>query len=147
MITIIPFEDKYRDDMLFCLLAAKDALGRKTSINDDLFDIQNNYISKGDMFWLAIDENIRVIGMLGVHIVSFTDMWLKRLYVKPTQKRKGIGSLLFAKAEEFATLKGIQTIHTRFSNAYEEAAKFYTSKGFVVFEQDKELTHLVKSMS
>ena len=144
LITIIPFQDKHRDDMLFCLLSAKDAIGGRLSINEDLFDIKENYLAKGDSFWLAIDETDRVVGMLGVHVVSSTDMWLKRLYVKPSQKRKGIGSALLAKAEEFAESRGVRVVHTRFSNDYKEAAEFYPSKGFVFYEEIEELNHLVK---
>ena len=146
MITIIPFQDEYRDDMLFCLLSAKDAIGRQPSINEDLFDIQGNYFAKGDMFWLAVDGNKRVVGMLGVHVVSSTDLWLKRLYIKPLQKRMGIGSMLLAHAESFAVAKGVKKIHTRFSNDYKEAAMFYPSKGFVVFDKDEGLNHLTKEL-
>ena len=144
LITIIPFRKEYRDDMLFCLLSAKDAIGRRPSINEDLLDIQANYFAKGDMFWLAVDEAERVAGMLGVHVVSQADIWLKRLYVKPSQKRKGIGSMLLAEAEKFAASRGMQKIHTRFSGDYEEAAMFYSAKGFVACERSEGLCHLVK---
>ncbi len=34
------YEDRYRDDMIFMVLQAKDALGRIPSINEDLLDIK-----------------------------------------------------------------------------------------------------------
>ena len=43
---IIPYEDKYRDDLIFMILQAKDALGRKPSINGDLLDIKSNYLDR-----------------------------------------------------------------------------------------------------
>ena len=33
---IIPFEESYRDDLIFMILQAKDALGRKPGLNEDL---------------------------------------------------------------------------------------------------------------
>ena len=45
------FEEKYRDDLIFMILEAKDALGRKPTINEDLLDIKANYFDRGDMFW------------------------------------------------------------------------------------------------
>ena len=36
---IKPFENRYRDDLIFMVLEAKDALGRKPRINEDLLDI------------------------------------------------------------------------------------------------------------
>ncbi len=53
--TIIPYDAKYRDDMIFMVLEAKDALGRVPRLNEDLLDVQKNYLDTGDMFWLAID--------------------------------------------------------------------------------------------
>lgn len=80
------FEQKYRDDMIFMILEARNALGRIPHLNEDLLDIVANYISIGNMFWMAIDSNDRVIGTIGTKIISQNEMWLKRLYVKSTIK-------------------------------------------------------------
>lgn len=39
---IIKFENKYRDDLIFMILEAKNALGRIPGLNEDLLDIQNH---------------------------------------------------------------------------------------------------------
>ena len=44
------FKDKYRDDMIFMVLQAKDALGLIPRLNDDLIDIKTNYFDRGDKF-------------------------------------------------------------------------------------------------
>ena len=59
---IKPYEEKYRDDLVFMVLQAKDVLGRIPSINADLLDNNAYYFEKGIMFWVAIDDNDRVIG-------------------------------------------------------------------------------------
>jgi len=146
MFRIIPFESKYKDDTIFCLLLAKDALGRAPYINEDLLDIQDNYFDKDDMFWVALDADDRIIGMIGTNTISKTDMWLKRLFIKPDFKRKGLGSKLLATAEEYAKSKGITTIHTRFADDFDEAALFYPSKGFVEIENSNGIKHLVKKV-
>ena len=63
--TIIPYSEKYRDDMIFMVLEAKDALGRIPKQNEDLLDVKKHYLDIGDMFWLAIDEHDRVTGCIG----------------------------------------------------------------------------------
>ena len=63
---IIPYDEKYRDDMIFMVLEAKDALGRVPRLNEDLLDVQKNYIDTGDMFWLAIDEHDRVMAVSAI---------------------------------------------------------------------------------
>ena len=47
---IISYDEKYRDDMIFMVLEAKDALGRIPRLNEDLLDVQGSYIDTGDMF-------------------------------------------------------------------------------------------------
>lgn len=44
---IIKYEEKYRDDMIFMILEAKNALGRVPGLNEDLLDIQKNYLKYG----------------------------------------------------------------------------------------------------
>lgn len=46
---IIPFEQKYRDDLIFMILEAKNALGRVPGLNEDLLNIKLYYFDKGDM--------------------------------------------------------------------------------------------------
>lgn len=136
------FEQKYRDDMIFMILESKNTIGRIPRLNEDLLDIVGNYISTGNMFWIAIDDNDRVIGNIGTKIISKNEMWLKRLYVKSTMKRQGIGKKLYERAEEFAIQKGIDTIYTRFSSDYVEAEKFYPSIGFIETAPYEMVKHL-----
>lgn len=141
---IIVYNEKYRDDVIFCLLYAKNALGKIPRLNEDLLDIKKNYFNNDDMFWIAVDGNNRVVGMVGTKTFTKTDMWLKRLYVKPEMKRQGIGSCLLATVEKYAKEKGIKTIHTRFADDYYEAACFYPAQGFVETKQSEGLRHLIK---
>ena len=47
---IIPFEEKYRDDMIFMILLAREALGVGPKIREDLLDVRANYLDRGDGF-------------------------------------------------------------------------------------------------
>ena len=64
-VRIIPYDNRYRDDMIFMVLEAKDALGRVPRLNEDLLDIPRAYLASGDMFWLALDPRDRVVGCIG----------------------------------------------------------------------------------
>ena len=153
-ISIVPYERKYHDDMLFCFLAAKDAVGgyapdpqwSKPALRDDLLDIENNYVGRGDVFYLAIDERDRVIGMIGTQTTSSTELWLKRLFIKPELKSKGIGGKLLSAVEEYAAGKGIIEIYTRFAFWYREAAAFYPAKGFLEVERNDHIIHMMKRL-
>lgn len=135
---IIAYEEKYRDDLIFMILEAKNALGRVPGLNSDLLDIKKNYIENGDMFWLAVDENDRVIGSIGYRSVDGTDeVWLHRLFVKYNRKHEGIGTQLLQTAEFYIKNRGKKTIHVHLGNPREwfESYEFYPKYGYREYEK------------
>ena len=141
---IIQFDDQYRDDMIFMVLEAKNALGRIPRLNEDLLNIKENYIDKGDMFWLALDNNNRVIGCIGYNSIDrTTEVCLHRLYVKYTLKHQGIGSLLLHTAEEYIRTQRKTAIHIDLGGKeYFESHAFYPKHGYVPYEPD----HMKKTL-
>ena len=131
---IKPYEEKYKEDLLAMVWQAKEALGRMPSINPDLYDIKSNYFDKGTAFWVAIDDNDVVVGCIGY---SFTDnpkeAFLHRLYVKASEKRKGIGGALLLVAEGEMKAKGIVTSLVHLGEPKEqwfESYHFYPKHGY-----------------
>ena len=135
---IIPYDEKYRDDMIFMVLQAKDALGRIPRINPDLLDIKTHYIDKGDNFFLAVDENGRVAGCIGYSRIDKTnEAFLHRLYVKASEKRKGIGTALLQAAENEMKEKGIAVSRVHLGEPKEqwfESYAFYQKHGYTETE-------------
>ena len=132
---IISFEEKYRDDLIFMVLQAKDAIGRVPKLNEDLLNIKESYFNKQDMFWIALDEHDRVIGCVGTKTEN-DFMWIKRLYVKASLKRQGIGSKLLECVEEFAKEKGINKLKVHLGGEeYFESHSFYPKHGFKEIEE------------
>lgn len=132
------FEESYRDDLIFMVLQAKDALGRKPRINGDLLDIKSNYFDCGGMFWIAVDENDRVIGCIGYSKISEqTEAFLHRLYVKASKKRKGIGTALLLTAENEMRNNGITVSHVHLGSPKEqwfESYSFYPKHGYYEYK-------------
>ena len=132
------FDEDYRDDLIFMVLQAKDALGRRPTINEDLLNIKENYIDRGDMFWIAVDENDRVIGCVGYSkIAGTTEAFLHRLYVKPSEKRKGIGTALLKTAESYMRDKGVTISKVHLGSPKEqwfESYSFYPKHGYYEYE-------------
>ncbi len=133
--TIIPYKGKYRDDMIFMVLEAKDALGRIPRLNEDLLDVQKNYLDTGDMFWLAIDDLDRVIGCIGYCTIPGTnEVKLHRLYVKAKRKRQGIGTCLLQTAEQYLRDQGKTAAHVHLGGPeYFESHSFYPKHGYKAY--------------
>lgn len=134
---IKPYEERYRDDLIFMVLQAKDALGRIPTINPDLLDIQRHYFDRGDLFWIAVDDNERVIGCIGFSRTEQPqEAFLHRLFVKPSEKRKGIGTLLLQTAESEMRRQGIRTSLVHLGEPKEqwwESYLFYPKHGYQQF--------------
>ena len=131
---IKPYEEAYRDDIIFMVLQAKDALGRKPTINQDLLDINANYLQRGDMFWVAVNESDRVIGCIGYSkIENSSGAFLHRLYVKASEKHKGIGTALLHTAEDEMRRRGISVAYVHLGEPKEqwfESYAFYPKNGY-----------------
>lgn len=126
---IIKYEDKYRDDMIFMILEAKNALGRVPGLNEDLLNIKKNYLDVGDMFWLAIDEQDRVSGSIGYNSIRDTDeVWLHRLFVKYNLKRQGIGSALLEMAENYIANQGKKVVRIHLGGEDEDETIIISAK-------------------
>lgn len=134
---IIPYEDKYRDDMIFMVLEAKNALGRIPSLNEDLLDIQTNYFSRGDMFWLAVSGDDRVVGCVGYNKYNQNTAKLHRFYIKYSMKRQGIGTALLNTAEQHMRGAGYRysIVHLG-GKEYFESRHFYPKHGYSEYEPD-----------
>ena len=133
---IIKYEDRYRDDMIFMVLEAKNALGRVPRLNEDLLDIERYYLLKGDMFWIAVDDDDRVIGSVGYNRQSADTAKLHRLYVKYNLKRRGIGSELLKTAENYMKKRGIRfsIVHLG-GKEYFESRQFYPKHGYQEYHE------------
>ncbi len=131
---IIPYEEHYRDDMIFMVLSAKDALGRVPHLNEDLLDVKKHYLDAGTGFWLALDESGRVIGCVGYKLEDTPGAArLHRLYVKPYCKRQGIGSALLETAEAAMKARKIQEIRVHLGEPREQwfaSYSFYPKHGY-----------------
>lgn len=132
---IITFEEKYRDDMIYMVLSAKNALGRVPRLNEDLLDIKTNYFDKGHPFWIALDEFDRVIGCIGTKCDDEGNLFLSHLYVKFDFKRHKIGSKLLELAENSARERGYKESHVHLGKEYLESHIFYPKHGYVEYKE------------
>ena len=121
--------------MIYMVLSAKNAIGRIPRINDDLLDIKTNYIDKGQLFFIAIDEFDRVIGCIGTKEDENNNLFLSHLFVRYDLKRHGIGTKLLNIAEESAKKRGYKEIHVHLGKDYLESHIFYPKHGYKEYKE------------
>ncbi len=135
-VTILPYDERYRDDMIFMVLEAKEALGRAPRLNEDLLAVKESYLDRGFGFWLALDESGRVVGCVGWRREDSGEAFLHRLYVKASCKRQGVGSRLLAAAEAHMRTAGVSTARVHLGEPREqwfESYAFYPKHGYTAY--------------
>ena len=134
---IVPYDDRYRGEMIAMVLEAKAALGREPHLNEDLLAVKENYLDRGFGFWLALDERSRVVGCVGWHrLPDSGEAFLHRLYVKAGRKRQGIGSALLETAEAHMRSAGVEIAHVHLGEPREqwfESYAFYPKHGYTEY--------------
>lgn len=130
---ILPFKEQFRDDLIFMTLCAQDALKKIPILNQDLLDVQKNYLDKGDMFWLAINGR-RVVGCIGYQLIDDV-VTIKRFYVHPDLKRQKIGTALLDTLVKYIKEKNLNKLRIDLSQErYAEAKLFFLAHEFVEIE-------------
>lgn len=134
--TIIPYDDQYRDDMICMVLEAKEALGRTPHLNEDLLRVKETYLDRGFGFWLALDDEGRVVGCIGWSRSDTGEAFLHRFYVRVSCKRQGIGSALLKTAETHMRSAGVDVAHVHLGEPREqwfESYAFYPKHGYTEY--------------
>jgi putative acetyltransferase len=99
----------------------------------------------GCSFWLAEDERGRACACVAVDFPDPGLAELHRLYVRPDQRRRGLGEALVSLAEEFARRAGAERLvfwsDTRFTTAH----RLYARLGFSGSGETRELGDISNS--
>ena len=102
------------------------------SLNEDLGDIENNYMNDG-IFFVALDMGTnKVVGSLGAQYVDGSEYRLKRLSVKNGHRGKGIAKNLLKNIENWVVENNGNSLILGTSEIQRNAFKFWTSNGFDV---------------
>ncbi|WP_197034468.1 GNAT family N-acetyltransferase [Streptobacillus canis] len=135
---VIIYDDRYKNQLIEMVSEARVTMGISSVIRSDLYDIKTNYLDKGDMFWIAIDESDVVVGCIGYsHIENSDEAFLHRFYVKASRKNQGIGTKLLYIAEKTMKSKGIRKSKVHLGEPKEiwfESYSFYPKNGYIEYE-------------
>ena len=117
--------------------------------HDDLPDLRapsTSYDRTGGAFWAVEDERGRVCAGVAVDFPESETAELHRLYVRPDQRGRGLGSRLVHQAEAHARSNGASRIvlwsDTRFTTAH----RLYIRLGYVQAEGQRQLADISQSV-
>lgn len=100
------------------------------SLEEEIDRIADYYGKRGGGFWVAADGS-RIVGMFGLESSSIAgSMELRRMYVDPDDRRRGIARKMLAFAEAECRRRNVFQIELSTSELQTEALSLYRNSGY-----------------
>ena len=104
-------------------------------LEEEIDRIADYYAERGGGFWVAIGDN-RVVGMFGLEATPADGMELRRMYVDPQMRRRGIARMMLRSAEDECRRRQKVRIDLSTSELQAEALALYRSAGYRLVRQE-----------
>lgn len=102
--------------------------------DNDLVDIDGTYFSGGTLD-VVTDPEGRIVGSCGIMRLDDTRCELKKMYLLPDARGRGLGRRLLERATAFARGRGFRSIELTTASALVEAIAMYRRRGFVPIQR------------
>ena len=142
MLSIVPFQEKYTQDIIDLVLHFQNN-GRRPPVTvdgqPDLLRIQHSYLDAGGFFWMTLDEEGKLAGTVGLMPCGAGMAVLKKFFVyEPYQGAPHhLGRQLYGRLLDFAKGHGVHTILLDTPCDTVRAHKFYERAGFRKVTKDE----------
>jgi len=98
----------------------------------DLADIETNYLAAGGMFEVVVDPDHgdQIVGTVGMYPHGAYICELRKMYLRPQVRGRGVGRQLMERALAFAKEHGFWRLELETANVLREALSLYRKYGF-----------------
>ena len=99
------------------------------SLREEIDNLPLYYAERGGCFWLAKDAG-KLVGMYGIERLDHNSAELRRMYVAPEMRRKGVARAMLRHAEQGCRQAGIDRLKLSTSEVQTSALALYRASGF-----------------
>lgn len=96
----------------------------------DLQDTTLSYGGRGGSFRVIVDKSGQVVGCGGLYPLNQTDAEIRKMYLLPSARGKGLGKQMLRGLVDFAIQQGFDTVSLETASVLKEAISLYRSFGF-----------------
>lgn len=115
------------------------------SLNPDLDDIHSSYVSRGNLFFVALSLEV-VVGTGGMLFETPDSCRVVRMSVRGEFRRQGIASALLAALLREARTRSLQDVTVRTEPDWKAAVSFYERAGFRAYGAGEVDVHMRRSL-
>jgi GNAT superfamily N-acetyltransferase len=107
-----------------------------SSLREEIDKIPDYYGAKGGAFWVAV-MGTQIVGMFGLESVPTADaMELRRMYVDPSARRRGVARTMLQFAEEECRRRNVLQLDLSTSELQNEALSLYRNAGYQLAREE-----------
>ena len=106
-----------------------------TSLREEIDQIDSYYSRKRGGFWVAVHGE-RVVGMFGLETSSTEAMELRRMYVDPDARRRGIARKMLSFAEDECRRRNRPRMDLSTSELQGDALTLYRNNGYRLVREE-----------
>ena len=114
-------------------------------MTEEIDRIADYYSERNGGFWVAVD-NGRLIGMFGLEPSADGTMELRRMYVDPDVRRRGIARRMLDFAEEECRRRSRPRLDLSTSELQREALALYQNSGYELVREEVAVTASNKTL-
>lgn len=96
----------------------------------DLNDLEKSYFSGGGFFGVVFGVENELVGTFGLYPLSEGRAEIRKMYLKPQARGKGLGKYLLESLLSHAREKGFKQVELETAGVLKEAIGLYTRYGF-----------------
>lgn len=122
-------------ELVFGVLASYGLKPDPASTDKDLDDIEKNYLENVGYF-AVLEHEGTIVGSYGLFRVNESECELRKMYLSPGFRRKGLGKLLLEHALEKAKELKYDVVNLETASVLKEAIALYRKYGFVPYKAE-----------
>lgn len=130
---VVGYTEKYKNDVIDLILTIQNIeFNVNISLDEqaDIKDIYKYFNASGGNFWLALDDDEKLIGTLGLQAITPEIAILKKFFVSSEYRGHKIGAALYNELLKFAQKNNFLEIFLDTPAKATQSHKFYRKAGF-----------------
>jgi putative acetyltransferase len=117
--------------LVFGILAEYGLSPDPAGTDSDLDDIEQNYVARGGVFDVLETSDGEIVGSVGLYPMDAETVELRKMYLSPATRGRGLGQKLLREMIEKAKDLGYLRIYLETASILDQAVHIYEKAGFI----------------